>query len=203
MREYTIARTYDAPDFSAVEALPIDTLLWCPEVPITAQAQICYDQENFYLRLEAVEPNIRKMNKAEDLLAEVCEDSCLEFFIQPTGRVDYLNFEINPNRAIYLGFGPNLPENIRQIVPEVQELLNIQTALTDGGWYVTYQVPFAFIRRFFPEFQAEVGGHIYANAYKCGDKTVKDHYLAWNPIEWFEPAFHRPEQFGCLTFGGE
>ena len=59
MREYTIARTHGAPDFSVVDTLPIDTLLWSPEVPITAQAQICYDETALYVRLSAQEPNIR------------------------------------------------------------------------------------------------------------------------------------------------
>jgi hypothetical protein len=117
--------------------------------------------------------------------------------------MDYFNIEINPNRAIFLGFGTGLEDLIRLQPRKVQDLFQIQTQLTENGWELTYRIPFAFIRRFFPEFRAEEGGHIYANAYKCGDKTVKDHYLAWNPIEWFEPAFHRPEQFGCLTFGGE
>ena len=124
MKSYIMKKVQGAPNWADHEILPIDQLLWTDSINVTAQAQICYDEENFYLRLAAVEPNIRMVNKPEDLLAEVCEDSCLEFFLQPTDRVDYFNFEINPNRAIYLGFGPDLPNNIRQIVPEVQKLLN-------------------------------------------------------------------------------
>ena len=201
MKSYTMKKVQGAPNWADHEILPIDTLLWTDSIDVTAQAQVCYDAENFYLRLEATEPNIRMVNKPEDLLAEVCEDSCLEFFLQPTDRVDYLNFEINPNRAIYMGFGPNLPENIRQIVPEVQDLLNIQTAFTETGWYVTYQVPFAFLRRFFPDFNPTKGTKVRANFYKCGDETVKMHFLAWNPITQEEPAFHVPSDFGQLIFG--
>ncbi len=201
MRTYTMKKTQGTPDWSAHEILPIDNLLWTDSIDVTAQAQICYDDENFYLRLAAVEPHIRKENQPDNLLAEVCEDSCLEFFIQPTDRADYLNFEINPNRAIYLGFGPNLPANIRQIVPEVQELLDIQTELTADGWTLTYRVPFAFIRRFFPDFNPQKGDKVRANFYKCGDETKKMHFLAWNPIDNEVPAFHIPRDFGCLTFG--
>ena len=201
MKTYTMKKVQGVPNWAEHEILPIDTLLWTDAIDVTAQAQICYDEENFYLRLEAVEPNIRMVNKAEDLLAEVCEDSCLEFFLQPTDRTDYFNFEINPNRAIYLGFGPDLPNNIRQIVPEVQELPDIQTAFTEGGWYVTYKVPFSFIRRFFPDFSPKKGAKVRANFYKCGDETVKMHFLAWNPIDNEVPAFHIPRDFGCLIFG--
>lgn len=200
MKSYAMKKVQGAPNWAEHEILPIDTLLWTDSTDVTAQAQICYDQDNFYLRLEAVEPNIRMVNKETDLLAEVCEDSCLEFFLQPTQRTDYFNFEINPNRAIYLGFGPDLPNNIRQIVPEVQELLDIQTAFTDGGWFVTYKVPFAFIRRFFPDFNPTKGAKVRANFFKCGDETVKMHFLSWNPVTQEEPAFHVPKFFGELIF---
>jgi hypothetical protein len=39
-----------------------------------------------------------------------------------------------------------------------------------------------------------------ANFYKCGDELPTPHFLSWNPIEWKEPSFHRPEQFGKLIF---
>lgn len=189
------------PDWNTVPVMPIDNHLWGEPLDISAQAQICWDENALYIRQEAVEKYIRMEENGP--MAPVCDDSCMEFFFRPTERMDYFNIEINPNRAIFLGFGTGLEDLIRLQPRKVQDLFQIQTQLTETGWVLTYRVPFAFIRRFFPEFQAEVGGHIYANAYKCGDKTVKDHYLAWNPIEWFEPAFHRPEQFGCLTFGGE
>ena len=83
----------------------------------------------------------------------------------------------------------------------LQELLDMQTAFTDDGWYVTYKVPFAFIRRFFPDFNPTKGTKIRANFYKCGDETKKMHFLAWNPITVEEPAFHVPSDFGCLIFG--
>lgn len=202
MKSYTMKKVQGAPNWSEHTVLPIDTLLWTEFTDVTAQAQICYDDENFYLRLEAVEPNIRMVNQETDLLAEICEDSCLEFFLQPdNSRVDYFNFEINPNRAVYLGVGPDLPANIRLIVPEVQALLDIQTAFTEKGWVLTYRVPFAFIRRFFPNFAPKKGDHVRANFYKCGDETANPHFWAWSPITIDEPAFHVPSDFGYLIFG--
>lgn len=199
MRSHTVKKIHGTPNWSTVPVLPIDNLLWTDSIDVSAQAQICYDEENLYLRLEAVEPHIRMEGK--DLLSEVSEDSCLEFFIRPTDRPEYFNFEINPNGAIYLGYGTELPTLIRLLVPEVNTLLDIQVELTATGWMLSYRVPFAFIRRFFPDFTAKEGGKVYANFYKCGDETVKPHYLAWNPITCEEPAFHVPQDFGCLTFG--
>ena len=40
MREYTIRRFTDWRD---IEALPIDTRLWCPEVDIESRAQIAWE----------------------------------------------------------------------------------------------------------------------------------------------------------------
>ncbi len=200
MRSYTIRKIAGKPNWDEIPVMPIDTLLWTDSIDVTAQAQICWDEDGLYLRLEATEPNIR-MEETE-LLAEVCNDSCLEFFLRPTQRLDYFNFEMNPNCALYLGFGQNMDTLIRLLLPDVQGTLNPKAALTDNGWVLTYRIPFAFIRRFFPEFEAKEGAKMYANAYKCGDETVKPHFLAWNPIDCDHPKFHCPEFFGTVILGG-
>ena len=198
MREYTIARTYDAPDFSAVEALPIETLLWCPEVPITAQAQICYDETALYVRLSAQEPNIRAEEQTQTGMP--CLDSCLEFFFAPIiGNNTYLNIEMNPNCAMYLGIGTDRYDLIRLLLPEDGNL-NAQANRTEEGWELTYTIPVSFIQRFFPEFKAESGAMMRGNFYKCGDETVQPHYFAWNPVEQEQPDFHLSQWFGKLYF---
>lgn len=201
MRTYTMKKIQGTPDWSNIPVMPIDNLLWTDSIDITAQAQICWDENALYLRMEAVEPHIRAEENGP--MASVCQDSCLEFFFRPTARPDYFNVEMNPNRAIWLGVGPCIQELIRLQVPHVETLFDSKVEYTDKGWVLTYQIPFAFIRRFFPEFEAKVGGEMRANAYKCGDLTVKEHYLAWNPIVNDEPAFHMPQFFGRVIFGGE
>lgn len=199
MRTYTMKKIQGAPDWSTIPVLPIDTLLWTDSVDVSAQAQICWDEEALYVRLEAVEPHIRMEEFGP--LADVCFDSCMEFFFSPTDRKDYFNVEMNPNKTIWLGFGTGIQDLIRLQVYNFDVLFNPQVIFTDKGWVLSYQIPFAFIRRFFPEFEAKEGGAIRANVYKCGDKTVKPHYLAWNPIDYEEPYFHCPEYFGKLIFG--
>lgn len=201
MRSYTIKKIQGTPDWSKIPVMPIDNLLWTDSIDVTAQAQIVWDEKALYLRMEAVEPNIRKEEKG--LLASVCCDSCLEFFVRPTDRPDYFNFEMNPNRAIWLGYGPGIETLIRLLVPNVETVLDSKVEYTERGWILTYQIPVDFIHKFFPEFEAKEGAVMHANAYKCGDKTVKPHYLAWNPIDLDEPAFHCPEFFGELVLGGE
>ena len=197
MREYTIARTYDAPDFSAVEALPIDTLLWCPEVPITAQAQICYDETALYVRLSAQEPNIRAEERGP--LGVPCVDSCLEFFFCPIEGDDrYLSIECNPNGCLYLGFC-NTDRRIIRLVPDCVEAIDPVIDMTEEGWSVTYAVPASYVRLFFPEFELKSGVTLRANCFKCGDKTVQEHYMSWNPVEVVDPDFHVPAFFGKMT----
>lgn len=201
MRSYTIKKIHGTPDWSTIPVMPIDTLLWTDSTDVSAQAQICWDEDALYLRMEAVEPHIRMEENGP--LASVCLDSCLEFFFSPTDRPDYFNIEMNPNRAIWLGYGSGIKDLIRLLVPKVQTLLNSKVEFTEGGWVLSYQIPFSFIRRFFPEFVAKEGAKMRANVYKCGDMTEKCHYLAWNPIGCENPNFHCPEYFGCLIFGGE
>ena len=197
MREYTIARTHGAPDFSVVDTLAIDTLLWCPEVPITAQAQICYDETALYVRLSAQEPNIRAEERGP--LGVPCEDSCLEFFFCPIEGDDrYLSIECNPNSCLYLGFC-NTGRRIIRLVPDCVEAIDPVIDMTEEGWSVTYAVPASYVRLFFPEFELKPGVSIRANCFKCGDKTVQEHYMSWSPVEVSDPDFHIPAFFGKMT----
>ena len=204
MRSYTIKKIQGTPDWNTIPVMAIDQQPWGEPVDISAQAQICWDEENLYIRQEAWEKNIRREESGP--MCRVCNDSCLEFFFRPTEKMDFLNFEINPNRAIFLGYGNGKDTLLRINFHSkrdsiMQEKLDIQTEITETGWVLTYKIPFAFVRRFFPEFQPKVGLQAYGNAYKCGDETKQIHYIAWNPIDWPEPAFHCPDQFGQLIFG--
>ena len=198
MREYTITRVSGKPDFSTIPSLPIDTLLWSPEVPITAQAQICYDDTGLYVKLSAQEPHIRAEEKGP--LGIPCEDSCLEFFFRPMeDDIRYLNIECNPNGCTYLGFCNTGRRYVRQIFDESPIVPVVQ--MVDGGWEVSYKVPAAFVQLYFPDFQLKPGKILYANCYKCGDLTVQEHYFSWNPIPQEEPNFHLPECFGKMILG--
>ena len=200
MKTYTLKKITGAPDWKNIEIMPIDNLLWTDPLPITAQAQLCWDEEAIYLRMEAFEENIRK--EETDPLAEICNDSCLEFFIQPVEGPYYLNFEINPLANYLIGQGDNDVDNrLRVIVPDFETRMEPNVEFTKTGWVLTYKVPFSFIRHFYPSFEVKVGTKIRGNCYKCGDLTEKEHYLAWSPTVSEEPAFHLPEYFGELVFG--
>ncbi len=197
MREYTISRRLEPFSWENVPALSIDNLLWTDATQITAQAQLCYDQEALYVRLSAKEQHIRAEETGP--LCEPCEDSCLEFFFSPMPSDNrYFNIEFNPNGCIYLGFGSNF-QNLVRLIPEEMSIVPTVNRF-DGGWEITYSIPCSFIRLFFQDFTPRSGSFIRANCYKCGEATVSPHYLAWNPVDLPEPCFHCPEFFGKMYF---
>lgn len=198
MNKHMISRKPENLDWSLIPTISMTQQDWTPAVDIVPTAQICYDEEALYLRLSAKEAHIRA--EYSGLLDSPCQDSCLEFFFCPCERDNrYFNIEFNPNCCVYLGFGTSVLDLIR-LIPEEKDILLPEAVRTDDGWYITYRVPYYFIRRFFPDFKAAPGKTMRANFYKCGDLTVKEHYFAWNPIVGEEMSFHRTCDFGLLEF---
>ena len=198
MRSYTITPVKDMPNWSAIPVLPIDVQLWGTQTDINAQAQLCYDSEALHIKLQAKETHIRAEENGP--LGAPCRDSCLEFFFSPMENDSrYFNIEFCPTGCYYLGFGSDR-YNLMRLIPE-GKLFDPQIIRTETGWEITYSVPFAFIRHFFPEFKAEAGTVIRANFYKCGDLTAKKHYLCWNPITDPVPNYHLPAYFAPLYIG--
>ena len=197
MKEYIISRCHGQPDWSKVPALQINNWLKSDPMPISAQAQVCYDDSALYVRLSALEEHIRA--ELTGLLDEICEDSCLEFFFCPmAGDERYFNIECNPNGCLFLGFGPNVDELVR-LIPENPPIVP-QAKRIEGGWETVYSIPYSFIRMFFPEFSPAPGCSTRANFYKCGDKTEPPHYISWNPVPLQRCAFHNPDAFGIVHF---
>jgi hypothetical protein len=100
---------------------------------------------------------------------------------------------------MYLGFGSCIADLVRLVPDEGAELLRPKILKGDGEWEIYYSIPYSFIRRFFPDFCVESGKKIRANCYKCGDLTVQEHYMSWNPVEVVDPDFHVPAFFGKMT----
>ena len=203
MKTYTMKKVNGTPDWSKIPVLHIDTLLWTDSIDVTAWAQLCWDEEGLLVRMEVIEPNIRMEETGPQ--ACTCNDSCMEFFFSPTERADYFNIELNPNCAVWIGIGTgvNISDLIRLQISKFNEKFSTNVEFTEKGWALSYKIPFAFIKRFFNDFEAKEGKKIRANMYKCGDRTVKPHWMSWNEIEIDHPSFHCPEFFGEMTFGGE
>ena len=195
-KTWTISRAEETPDWNAVPELEVSEILWLPDCGIRAFGRFCYNAESLHVRLRAVEENIRAEYTAP--LSRVCEDSCLEFFFMPEKDDRYFNFEINPNGCPYVGFGRSRQDRVVLYRQDAKQLFAIHTQKTPDGWEAAYRLPLSFLRLFWPDFSFT--GSLRANVYKCGEKTAREHYLSWNPCSSETPDYHRPADFGLMTF---
>ena len=197
MMEYVAKRCSGGPDWSAIPTVSFNFALEETNAKVSAQAQFCYDDTAFYLRLSAREEHIRA--ELTGPLDEVCEDSCLEFFFRPVADDPrYMNIECNPNGCLFVGIGTNI-ENLQRLTPAQHPITPVARKIP-GGWETVYEIPYAFLRQHFPDFSPKSGDIMRANFYKCGDLTPIPHYLCWNPVPMQDFAFHNPEAFGMIHF---
>lgn len=123
----------------------------------------------------------------------VCRDSCMEFFFCPDkDDKRYLNFEVNALGVMHVGLGEGRHGRIHPISDTA--CFNCQSLISNGFWYLRYEIPFSFIEKHFEKLSTDIK----ANFYKCGDETGHTHYSVWNVVETSEPDYHRPEFFGNI-----
>ena len=196
MKTYVISKKPEVLDWNEIPALYMDTCLWNSPGQVEPKAQLCYDEEAIYVKLSTKEAHIRAEEAGE--FGMPCLDSCLEFFFCPVLESNtYFNIEFNPNGCLFLGIGNDRYDLIRLVTVE-PDPLKAEPKRTEEGWEITFRIPAAFIRRFFPNFELISGGMLRGNFYKCGDKTVQPHYYCWNPITQEKPDFHLFQFFGKL-----
>jgi len=75
MKTYTIKKVNGTPDWSKIPTLNIENVQWTDPIDITAWAQLCWDDEGLFVRMEAIEPNIRMEETGPQ--ACTCNDSCM------------------------------------------------------------------------------------------------------------------------------
>lgn len=197
MNTYLISRTNGQPDWEKIPALGVDNIMWLPDAGIRMTQQLCYDDEKMYVHQKAVETNIRAEHT--QLLAQVCEDSCMEFFFCPETESDrYFNFEWNLNGCLYLGFRTGRENSVRLQLKDHKEMFGFRGAKTTDGWEIFYEIPVSFVQLFIPNFSLHSGKELRANCYKCGDLTSVKHYLSWNFVTSENPDFHRSQDFGSM-----
>ncbi len=199
MKEYIIKRKAD---WSQIPQIEMSEKLKPFETDVRAFGKICWDESALYVRLRAVEAQIRAEQSGKFDMP--CEDSCLEFFFSPDAASKrYFNVEMNPNCSMFLGLGHSIRDLVR-LRPMNQNDYGFDAVseYTPDGWQLTYRIPFSFIRLFFPEFSPKPGDILMANVYKCGDKCAVPHWLTWNSVDpTVSHAFHNPNCFGRMVFG--
>ncbi len=191
MKTYLIEKENQT--FTPVDLFPWDDNGYHPRTEFL----ITRDEENFFVKFRTEEEFIRNEMTAHQ--TDIHTDSCVEFFciFDPEHSKDYCNFEVNPNGFVKFKIGP---DRYHRIFPTPEEIdsLHIEASIDreKNLWTVSYRIPFALIRKYYPEFRAESGFVMKGNVYKCGDKTKFPHYACWNPISQEEPDFHLSKYFG-------
>jgi len=142
--------------------------------------------------------------------AEVCRDSCVEFFFRPRPDCGYFNLEMSASGAhllYYVRDWTPVGDYYRDFV-EVpsKDGLQFETrsslpapvfqeehrALT---WFVQFRVPVAIVEKYLGSPLGNLSGqHWRGNFYKCGDDLAAPHWLEWSPVPTLN--FHQPEYFG-------
>ena len=129
----------------------------------------------------------------------VCEDSCLECFIQfyPDLTHSYINFEVNANGCMLSAIVPdrNNRTSLRSLGIRLPE---VQVTGTSDEWEVSYLVSFELVQKAYGQSETFRPEILKGNFYKCGDKTTEPHYGCWAEVKTENPDYHRPEWFRRL-----
>ena len=159
-----------------------------------AMASLSYDDEGFEVYFKAYETPLR-MTETEHNTA-VCEDSCVEFFVQfdPENDNTYINFEMNPICTMCCGRGEGRHGRV-PIPPEVIDTFPRHCEIHDDYWEAWLKIPLDYIMREYPGYKHEEGTVIKANFYKCGNDVLHPHFATWNYVVAPKPDYHRPEYF--------
>lgn len=166
-----------------------------------AEARVMYGEDGLYVYMCAWEDEVRAV---ADMCGMICQDSCLEFFLQPNTAVDrYTNIEMNPLGNFMCGIGRDRYGRFEaKALPlegmEVRHSVRDAGAFTGPCWQIAYKVPAEWLELWFGT-KLVPGTRMRGNFYKCGDKTRFEHYGMWNPVKSDHPDFHRPESFGDIV----
>lgn len=185
----------------------LDCVPWPEQFPYKPKVEvsIAHSDKSLLIRFDVEEEGCRAVCTEPN--GPVWEDSCVEFFVKEPESDYYYNFETS---CIGIGLAGKRKSrsDFRHFTPEEMAQIKRRAALPcrpfekEGvtAWSVELEVPFKSIG--LGAKQTETGntvpGTLLANFYKCGDKTLKPHYLSWSPVLTPSPDFHRPEYFGKL-----
>lgn len=157
---------------------------------------IFVEEEGFLFKLWCYETNPRVTYFEPQ--SPVCEDSCLEIFLNfaPEKTPDYINFEMNAAGTGLFGIGPD-----RYVRRDLEEKVmpNVCARILEDRWEVELFIDLETIFAVYGKVDFKPGYTFTGNAFKCGDLTAEEHYLSWAPLQRDAVDFHRSDRFGTFT----
>lgn len=160
-----------------------------------AFARVGWNENGIYALMYAYEETIRA--NVANFGGQVCEDSCLEFFLKPNPASDarYINVEINPRGVAHIGIGEG--RGNRQKFSSPPDGFIVTHSEHYGGWWaVSYELDVQFLQAHFGNCLLP-GQEMRGNFYTC-DESIHPHFGACFPVKAQKPDFHRPEFFGSM-----
>ena len=158
-------------------------------------ARVGWNAAGIHVLMYAEEPFIRAQETTVG--GNICQDSCLEFFLAPNEeKVKYINCEANPLAIMHIGLGDGrYGRSVFTEIPAGFEPVSSQHA---GRWWaVSYTIPANFLQEHF-DCVPHSGAHVRGNFYKCGDRERHIHHLMLHPYDIEKPDYHRPELFADM-----
>ena len=191
---YTIKKkgSVDIPTITITDY--IDPNGYCPKIVFSAT----YSDKGFHAHFDAYEKNPRA--EVTQQQGPVCDDSCLEWFINfdPIHTDRYFNIEMNAKGIANMGFRKDRYDNTPVAVEDI-ETMDIKAKIFEDHWTVDYTVPFELLKKYIPDYEFKKGLEHPANVYKCGDETEFPHFGCWKMVNREKPDFHIPSYFGRMT----
>lgn len=180
----------------------IEAVNWAehyPYRPLTTVA-VAHSRDTLYIDFFVRCNYLRAENYINQ--SPVSEDSCVEFFVEPTGRLPYWNFEFNCIGTVNASVRNKRSEPTRLTEEQIATIKRFPSCGTrpfrelEGlfTWNLLVGIPFELIGIKYEGKPIEMRG----NFYKCASAATQPHFLSWNPIKTEQPDFHRPEFFGDL-----
>lgn len=169
---------------------PLNHALWQTTYTPKTYGQLVYQEDKVYVHMFVEEKNPKAIYT--QMNEPVYKDSCMECFMNVNPKQSaYMNFEVNANGAMLVGFGQNRKERL-SITPSFKPI----PYQNDKGWGFILEIPSEFLKFYF----GEIASTWKVNFYKCGDDCKDVHFLSWNYIDLETPNYHCPEYFGEISF---
>jgi hypothetical protein len=143
----------------------------------------------------------------------VCEDSCVELFLQPRPDRGYLNFEWNAGGTLLASHVTD-PRRVGGVLAACTRLsdADARSVLARSSlpaivepelgspvvWQLAFFIPLPVLELYLGALGPLAGQSWRANLYKCADKTSHPHWASWAPLD--ARNFHLPHCFGTLEF---
>ncbi len=172
------------------------------------------DKQALYVRFDVMDRHVRSLQTRPQ--SQVCRDSCVESFIQPSPGTAYFNFEINAGGTLLLYFiedsrrrpeggfaryAPVKPAWMKQV--EIGHSLPATVRRTIDGpiaWAIACRIPLALFTAHLGELDVAPGAVWRGNFYKCGGDPAYPHWGMWSDVGR-QLNFHQPKRFGELILG--